>query len=57
MQKLVSRIDTMANESLMLLKEIGSLSEAYVKKHGVTEDYINKKAEELLKQWHESEEI
>lgn len=57
MQQLVSRIDTMTDESLALLKEIGSLSLAYVKKHGVDEAYVYKKAEELLKQWHASEEI
>ncbi len=57
MEKLICRIDDMATESLKLLKKIGSLSVAYVKNHGVTEDYIDKKSEELLKQWHESEEM
>lgn len=57
MQKIVARIDAMEKESLSLLREIGSLSMAYVKKHGVTEQYTNKKAQELLKQWHTSEEI
>jgi len=57
MQKLLMRIDTMANETISLLKEIGSLSSNFVKEYGVTEEYINKKAEELLKQWHSSEKI
>jgi hypothetical protein len=57
MQKLLLRIDSMATETLALLKEIGSLSSNFVKKHGVTEEYINKKADELLKQWHSSEQI
>lgn len=57
MQKLLTRIDTMANETLALLKEIGSLSLNFVKEHGVTEEYVNKKAEELLKQWRSSEII
>jgi len=57
MQRLMSRIDAMADESLALLKEIVSLSIAYVKKHDVNEDFIYKKAEELLNQWHASEEI
>ncbi len=56
MQKLVTRLNTMADESLFLLKEIRLLSEAYVKKHGVTEEFIAKKAKELLDQWHGSDE-
>ena len=57
MQRLVVRIDKMAEESLSLLREIGTLSEAHVKKHGVTEEYIDKKAKELLDQWHASDAI
>jgi len=57
MQRLVDRIDKMAEESLSLLREIGALCEAHVKKHGVTEEYIDKKAKELLKQWHASDAI
>lgn len=57
MQKLMKRVDTMAYESLLLLKEIGALSKDYVKEHGVTEEYINIKARELLDQWHSSDEI
>lgn len=47
----------MADEALALLKEIGSLSLAYVRKHGVNEDYIYKKAEALLNQWHALKEV
>jgi hypothetical protein len=57
MQRLVARLDAIADESLLLLKEIRALSETYVKKHGVTEEYINEKAMELLKQWHTSDVI
>jgi hypothetical protein len=57
MQQLVVRLDNMAAESLSLLREIGALSEAYVKKHGVTEEYINEKTKELLEQWHASDAI
>ena len=57
MQRLVVRIDKIAEESLSLLRGIGTLSEAYVKKHGVTEEYIDKKAKELLEQWHASDAI
>jgi len=57
MQRLVVRIDKMAEESLSLLREISTLSEAHVKKYGVTEEYIDKKAKELLDQWHASDAI
>ena len=57
MNKLISRIDNMADESLSILKEIGTLTLSFVEKHGVAKGDINKKAEELLRQWHESEEI
>ena len=57
MQKLVTRIDAIANESISLSREVGSLSIAYVKKHGVLEKYVYQKAEELLRPWQESEEI
>jgi len=57
MQRLVVRIDKMEEESLSLLREIGTLSEAHVKKHGVTEEYIDKKTKELLEQWHASDGI
>jgi len=52
MQRLVDRLDKMAEESLSLLREIGALSEVHVKKHGVSKEDINKKAKELLDQWH-----
>ena len=55
MERLVFRLDKMAEESLSLLQEIGALSEAHAKKHGVTEEHINEKARELLEQWHASE--
>ena len=57
MQRLVVRLDNIAAESLSLLQEIGALSEAYVKKHGITEKDINEKAKEILEQWHASDEI
>lgn len=57
MEKLILRIENMASEALSLLKEIGALISSFVESHGVSKEYVNKKAKELLKQWHESEEI
>ena len=57
MSPLLVRIDKMAEESLSLLREIGTLCEAHVKKYGVTEEYIDKKAKKLLQQWHASDAI
>lgn len=55
MQRVVKRIDSIADEALVLLKKIGALSDAHVKKHGVTEEYIAKKANEILERWHTSD--
>lgn len=57
MQKLIVRVDKMAEESTALLKEIGTLCEVHALKHGVTKKYIEKKAKELLDQWHASDEL
>jgi uncharacterized protein YutE (UPF0331/DUF86 family) len=50
--KLVVRLDGIAEESLALLKEIAGLTERFVKKHGVTEEYISETAKRLLEEWH-----
>jgi uncharacterized protein YutE (UPF0331/DUF86 family) len=50
--KLVDRLDAIAEESLALSKEIAELTERFVKKHGVTEEYIRKTAKHLLEEWH-----
>lgn len=57
MQKLLLRLDEIADESLSILREIGALSEAYVKKHGVTEEYIKEQAKKILEQWDSSDSI
>jgi hypothetical protein len=57
MNRLLARLDKMAEESLSLLREIGTLCEAHVKQHGVPVEYIDKKAKELLEQWHASDVI
>lgn len=53
--KLLVRLDRIAEESLALLKKITELTERYVKKHGVTEEYIRKTATRLLEEWHKSD--
>ncbi len=57
MEPLLKRLEKIADESLKLLKHVGSLIESYVKKHGVTEEYIDKKSKEILEQWHAEEAI
>lgn len=51
MRRVVRRIDSMADESLSLLKKIGELIEEHAKGAGVSTEYIEEKAEELLSQW------
>jgi len=55
MNRVVERLDAIADEALFLLKTVGALSDAHVKKHGITEDYIAKKAMEILEHWHISD--
>ena len=56
-QKLLLHIDSMADESNALLKELGVLTERYVKDQGVLKQQIETTANQLLEQWHTSEAI
>jgi len=55
MERVVKRIDAIAEESLFLLKKIDKMSDAHAKKHGLSEEYIAKTANEILKHWHTSD--
>jgi len=57
MQKLILRLDAITNESNALLRELSALVEYHVRKHGVTEEYIEETANQLLEQWHTSDAI
>lgn len=57
MDKLVLRLDAIADESRALLRELGVLAERYVKAHGVTPEFIEKAADELLRQWQAADAI
>lgn len=56
MQKVVERVDAMAEEALSLLRELGSLCERYVQDRGVSKHFIDEQANALLEQWHNSDE-
>lgn len=51
MQALLERLRKISEEALSLLKHVGALTEAYVKRHGVSEEFIDKKSKEILEQW------
>lgn len=55
--KLMSRPDGIAEESLVLLREVGARAEHHVKTLGVTHQFIDRAVAELLHQWHESDAI
>jgi hypothetical protein len=57
MQKIILRLDAMAEESNTLLKQLGIFIERHVKEYGVSEQYIEKMANQLLKQWHASDAV
>jgi hypothetical protein len=54
-QALIARINTIAGESLILLREVGQLFETYVIDHGVSQGFIDKEAAVTLSQWHSSD--
>jgi len=54
-QKLLIRLNSMADESKALLKEIGLVAERYVENQGVSEQKIEAAANQILEQWHASE--
>ena len=56
-QKLILRLNAIAQESLDLLREFGMLAERYVKECGVSEQYINETANRLIEEWHASDAI
>ena len=56
MNKLISRLDAIADESLALIKEVAVLVDRFVKIHGgITEQQINEKTNQLLEEWHASD--
>lgn len=57
MQALFERLKKISEEALSLLKHVGALTEVYVKRHGVSEKFIDEKSKEILEQWHSVEAI
>ncbi len=55
MQRVIDRIDSIADGVLVLLRKIGALSDSHVKKHGACEEFIARKANEILEHWHTSD--
>ena len=49
---LLGRLDAIANEAGMLLKEIGRITEVFVRRHGVCEARIEELTAETLRSWH-----
>lgn len=56
-EKLLQRLDSMADAATSLLQEISALVERHVEKHGVIEKDIEEAANQLLGQWHASDAI
>lgn len=50
--RLVERLDAIAEEARILLKEVGIEVEAFVKNNGVSTEKIDQLAEKILKEWH-----
>jgi hypothetical protein len=55
MQKLLARLESMAEESDALLKELRALAEMHAKHHGVSEQEITERTNHLLQEWQTSD--
>ncbi len=51
-EKIILRLDAMADESNAILSEIGALAERHVKTFGISQQQIEESANRLLEQWH-----
>ena len=56
-EKFICRLEAIANESLALLHEIGTLAEQHVKKFGISQEKIDEETKRLLEQWHDPNAI
>lgn len=52
MNDLVKRLHNIAEESLMLIKDLSALVAQHVKEHGVTDKQIQENARKILEKWH-----
>lgn len=55
MNKLLSKLDAIADESLALIKEVAVLVDHFVKSYGITEQQVNEKTNQLLEEWYTSD--
>lgn len=55
MNKLLVRLDAMAEEANTLLSEIGILADCFVKQHGISDRHVQEYAIRLLEQWHSTD--
>ena len=57
MAAVLERPNKISEEALSLLMHVGTLIETHAKKHSVSEEHIEKKAKEILEQWHSADAI
>lgn len=57
MAVLLERLNEISEEALALLKHVSALTEVHVKKYGISENQIKKKAKKILEQWHSTDVI
>jgi hypothetical protein len=50
-QALIARVDAMAEEAKHLLGEVASLVDAFVRQHGVTQQFIDAQTAAILRRW------
>ncbi len=52
--RLITRINCIAKESLKLLRVVGELSELFVREKGVSQQYLDERAAAILREWHQT---
>lgn len=55
-QKLMLRLETIAEEALALLKVLGGMAESFARQNGVSKSYIDQESQRLLSQWHRADD-
>ncbi len=54
---LVSRLNAIADEAVVLIKEISALAERFVRRHAISAQHIDQMAQQLLEEWHAADAL
>jgi hypothetical protein len=55
LEKLLQRLDTLADDATVLLKKISTMTEGFAIDHGMPKVFIDRQAQQMLKQWEQGD--